>query len=264
MANDRVLIVDDDAATATSLHVALAGAGVAADWVTDAFAAMEKLQERRYSAVVLDPMIRHRLNGYAVLNFIELEQPDTLERLFLLTGMSEQTIRRTVPSVLPRLFRKPSSAMKAAAAVIALCAPDGNRDHRMSKGSVLLVEDDQLTATATQGVLEELGYAVEWAANGREALDALAVRSFDVIMLDLVMPQFDGFTVLEHFRSENPALMRHVIVTTGIPDKYVQIVDWSTVCGVMQKPLDAANLEQLLLHCVTREEVPFEPGGEFP
>ena len=70
---------------------------------------MEKLRERNYCAVILDPMIGERLNGYAVLNFLELEQPETVERLFLFTGMSEQTIRRTAPSVLPRLFRKSSA-----------------------------------------------------------------------------------------------------------------------------------------------------------
>ena len=62
----------------------------------DGFSAIEKLRQQRYSAVILDPMIRDRLNGYAVLSFMELEQPQTLDRVFLLTGMSEQTIVRTI------------------------------------------------------------------------------------------------------------------------------------------------------------------------
>jgi DNA-binding NtrC family response regulator len=116
-----ILIIDDDAETGALLRAAFAEAGVATETVSDGFAAIDKLRERNYSAVVLDPIIRHGLNGYAVLNFIELEQPEMLERLFLLTGMSEQTIRRTAPSVLPRLFRKPFAATNAAAAVIAAC-----------------------------------------------------------------------------------------------------------------------------------------------
>jgi DNA-binding NtrC family response regulator len=264
MDTDRVLIIDDDVETSTFLQGAFVEAGLEAETVTDAFAAMEKLRDRTYAAVVLDPMIRHRLNGYAVLNFIELEQPEMVERLFLLTGMSEQTIRRTVPSVLPRLFRKPSAAMKAVTAVLATCAPSGSREQAMNKGSVLLVEDDRMTASATQGMLEELGYAVEWAPNGREAFDALAARTFDVIMLDLVMPHVDGFMVLEHFRSEKPGLLRRVIVTTGIPEKYVQILDQSTIRCVLQKPLDVRRLEHLLLDCIKREEVPFQAGGEAP
>ena len=259
MDQDRVLIIDEDEETAAFLRKTFAGAGVATDSVTDAFAAMEMLREQDYSAVVLDPMIRHRLNGYAVLNFIELEQPETLERLFLLTGMSEQTIRRTVPSVLPRLFRKPSASTRAAAAVIAMF--DRSSHH---KGSVLLVEDDRATACATRDLLNELGYAVEWAPNGRDALEVLAVRKFDVIMLDLVMPCMDGFTVLEYFHSEKPGLLRRVIVTTGIPDKYVQLLDRTAIGGIVQKPLDVGKLEQLLIDCASDGMVPFEAGGELP
>lgn len=237
MDDDRVLIIDDDAETAAFLHKAFAEAGVATDSVKDAFAAMEKLRERAYSSVVLDPMIRHCLNAYAVLNFIELEQPDALERLFLLAGMSGQTVAR--------LFRKPS--------------PEAG-----SKGSVLLVEDDGVTANATRGVLEELGHAVEWARNGRDALEALAARRFDVILLDLVMPHDDGFLLLKQFHPERSGILRRVIVSTEVPDKYFQALDRSAIGGLVQKPVDVRILQQALLDCVNREEVPFEPGGEVP
>lgn len=264
MIDDRILIIDDDAATAALLRTAFTEAGLQAESVDDAFSAMEKLRETTYSAVVLDPMIRHRLNGYAVLNFIEMEQPDTLERLFLLTGMSEQTICRTAPSVLPRLFRKPAAATKAAAAIIAAC--DGKHRHGPTKtrASVLLIEDDCVTANTTRHILEELGYSVEWARNGSEALELLSTRDFAVIMLDLVMPQVDGFTLLEHFRSHRPGLLRRVIVTTGMPEKYVETLDQSPIAGIIRKPLDVAQLERLLQNCVSDVLVPFEPGGETP
>ena len=116
MNDDRVLIIDADVEAAATVRAALTEAGVPAESVDDAFVAMEKLQEHDYCAVILDPT-----NGYAVLNFIELERPEILEHLYLLTGMSEQTIRRTAPSVLPRLFRKPSALSEAAAAVIEAC-----------------------------------------------------------------------------------------------------------------------------------------------
>ena len=121
MSDDRVLIVDDDAATAAALGAAFERAGLIAEWVEDAFAAIDKLRQHDYAAVVLDPTMRRRLNGYMVLNFLELEQPKTLQKLFLFTGMPEQTIRHTAPSVLPRLFRKPSALPLVAAAIIEAC-----------------------------------------------------------------------------------------------------------------------------------------------
>ncbi len=132
--NDKpILIIDDDPQSAAILRAAFAEVGVEADVVDDALAAIEKLREWSYCAVILDPVIRRGLNGYAILNFLEMEQPETLDRLFLLTGMSEQTIRRTAPLVLSRLFRKPTSYSKLTAAVIAACAADSfqpARPHR--------------------------------------------------------------------------------------------------------------------------------------
>lgn len=260
----RILIIDDDVKTTALLQVAFAEEGAATEWVIDPFAAMDRLREQKFDAVVLDPAIRHRLNGYAVLSFIEIEQPETLDGLFLFTGMSEQTIRRTAPSVLPRFFRKPCAATEVVAAVMAACGARPERDEPRGEGSVLLVEDDATTASSMRGVLEELGYSVQWAPNGMSALRALAADDFDAIVLDLVMPQMDGFTLLDHLRSVSPALLGRVIVTTGVPDKYVREVDRSEIGGVLRKPVDIALLKSLLGdHGVGR---PFlaEPGGEAP
>ena len=110
-------------------------------------------------------------------------------------------------------------------------------------------------------VLDELGYSVEWAQNGKEALDALATRDFDAIVLDLVMPDVDGFAVLDHFHAERAALLRRVIVMTGMPDKYLSALDASTLGGIVQKPLDVRRLERLLMNCVYGRLAPIEPGG---
>jgi len=250
----HILIIDDDVPTAAFLRTVFAEAGFLVETVDDAFNAMEKLRERSYRAIVLDPIIRHRLNGYAVLNFIEMEQPETLARLFLLTGMSEQTIRRTAPGMLPRLFRKPSATSKAAAAVIASCDPRQDRSGPAARVSVLLVEDDPVTANATTSLLKELGYSAAWAQNGSEALEILSTRELDVILLDLVLPEIDGLTFLEHFHTEKPGLLRRVIITTGIPAKYVETLDDSTIAGIIRKPIDVAHLERLLRECVSRPE----------
>jgi two-component system cell cycle response regulator CpdR len=264
MTGERVLIVDEEGETAALLREALASAGIAADCAYDAVGAMDKLRRRRHRAVVLDPMIRHRFNGYAVLNFIELEQPELLERLFLLTGMSEQTIRRTAPAMLPRLFRKPFGTRSAADAVIAVCTGAPRNGEWKSTGLVLLIEDDPLTAMATSSVLEERGYSVEWAENGSDALRALDRRTFEWVILDLILPDIDGFALLDSLRAEKPGLLRRVIVTTGMPGKYLGSIDGSTVAGILEKPLDVRKLDDILHAGQRGAPIVFEAGGEFP
>jgi CheY-like chemotaxis protein len=258
---NTVLIIDDDPAANADLRRHFAEAGIAVETAMDCLHAMESLRDNRYCAIVLDPIIRERLNGYAVLSYIELEQPGTLARLFLLTGMSKQTIQRTAPALVPRFYRKPYEGAKLADALLAQCAP--KKVYEPRHAALLLVEDDPVTGAALSAIVEERGYTVTRAHNGIEALAALASRDYDAILLDLILPEVDGFTVLDQLRATKPYLLQRVIVTTGIPEKYAAGFDPTEVCGVIPKPIDIDELDACLRKLRTPESV-FEGGGEYP
>lgn len=261
MSSDTILVIDEDAATAAILRAPFAAAGIELDTAADASSAMDRLTRNTYCAVVLDPMIRHRLNGYAVLNFIELEQPKVLESLFLLTGMSEQTIRRTAPAVAHRLFRKPHDTARLVSAIVGACRRRLDT-RRREFGSVLIVEDDHATATVLHDLVRELGYSSTIASGGREALACLHTIDFDAILLDLVMPDIDGFTLLEQLTAIKPHLLPRVIISTGMPERYIARLDQTLVCAIVRKPIDVATLQRLLRGCC---DIPaFEAGGESP
>src|SRR2546429_6271880 len=67
---------------------------------------------------------------------------------------------------------------------------------------VLLVEDDAVQRERMRGWLEGPEWSVREAANGREALDRLQTRKPDVILLDLMMPERDGFAVAAALHKE--------------------------------------------------------------
>jgi CheY-like chemotaxis protein len=132
------------------------------------------------------------------------------------------------------------------------------------KGSVLLMEDDPGTAHGTTALIESLGYSVAWVRDRNEALFALSATRIDVILLDLIMPRLDGLFVLEHLQRTKSHLLSRVILTTGIPDRYIDNLDRSRICGVIEKPLDAEQLEGLLNHCAARVHLPCAGAGEVP
>jgi len=71
--------------------------------------------------------------------------------------------------------------------------------------SILYVEDDVVVLTAFRARLQEAGFDVESSVDGIEAMRILAVRMFDLIILDLALPRFSGTDILKAIR-DNPRL----------------------------------------------------------
>lgn len=74
---------------------------------------------------------------------------------------------------------------------------------------LLLVEDDRQIAYIVKEMLEEKGYQVTWATTGREGLEDFKLARFDLILIDLMLPEMDGFSLCKHIRltSDVPILI---------------------------------------------------------
>jgi CheY-like chemotaxis protein len=85
----------------------------------------------------------------------------------------------------------------------------------MVSNNVLVVDDDTSIRDLLEGLLEEEGYTVTTARNGREALDVLAQRTDlgpHVILLDLMMPLVDGYAVMQELATNARLRDSHAVV----------------------------------------------------
>lgn len=71
--------------------------------------------------------------------------------------------------------------------------------------TVLIVEDERPLSHALELKLQHEGFTVTVASNGRECLDLVSSQHFDVVLLDLIMPEIDGFQVLEQLKTQSDA-----------------------------------------------------------
>ncbi len=78
------------------------------------------------------------------------------------------------------------------------------QEHDYSKFLVLAVDDIPLNLLLVQKMLSRFNFRLKTAANGQQALDAVAAEKPDLILLDLLMPIMDGFEVIKNLRA-NPA-----------------------------------------------------------
>lgn len=86
------------------------------------------------------------------------------------------------------------------------------------KKKILIVEDDQSTRLITKKYLEEGGYEVLKAGDGREAIDIIAQTMPDLILLDLMMPKLDGIGVIKRVRQTMGLIELPIIVLTVVSD----------------------------------------------
>ena len=80
---------------------------------------------------------------------------------------------------------------------------------------ILLVEDSEAAIIQISEILKEQGYSVDVACNGKEALDHVKKQIPDGIILDLMMPELDGFEVLEQIRSKSETKKIPVLILTA-------------------------------------------------
>jgi len=93
----------------------------------------------------------------------------------------------------------------------------------MSKGSILIVEDNMDNYELVRLVLERAGYEVFLAVNGRDGVDAARLQKPDLILMDLGMPEMDGWIAAEKLKSDEAtkSIALYALTAHTLPrDKY--------------------------------------------
>jgi DNA-binding response OmpR family regulator len=115
--------------------------------------------------------------------------------------------------------------------------------------NVLVVDDDQALRGLFTTLLTKKGFAVDTATDGRVAFDQLQRHTYSVILLDLMMPEVNGFELLEKLRRESPTLLDRVIVMTGASQRSIESLDTSCIWGLIRKPFDIDQLVSSAQDC---------------
>ena len=110
----------------------------------------------------------------------------------------------------------------------------------MAKKGVFLIEDDQDIRSSIIDILEEEGFAIDWAANGQEALDVMEGYDPDLILLDMKMPVMNGWEFCRALEGRGPR--PPIVVLTAAPDPAARAAE-AHADGWLGKPFEYADLE---------------------
>ncbi|MBI3948807.1 MAG: response regulator [Armatimonadetes bacterium] len=201
----QVLVIDDDAGSRDLLAGILEPEGFNVLTAPGGEEGIRLAREWRPDVVVLD-VSTSTANGWGVLTTLKAE-PDLLGiPVVMLSAVSEESIGMALGAT--DHLTKPVDRDRLVAILGKYCAGG-------TPGGILVVEDDPVTRQMMRRILEKEGLAVREAQNGRIGLERIAQQRPSLILLDLMMPEMDGFQFLEELRKREEWRSIPVVVLTA-------------------------------------------------
>jgi two-component system response regulator ResD len=117
---------------------------------------------------------------------------------------------------------------------------------------ILVVEDDLAIRRLLKMVLTREGYRVEEAVDGAEAITMLRRRDFDVIILDLMMPNLDGFAFLKSLSENEPSRLKKIIVTSAASPTVISERMRGKPFDLLPKPFDIDEVVARVRACIAQ------------
>lgn len=115
------------------------------------------------------------------------------------------------------------------------------------KNKILIVEDDMDSSIIQQSIVQKLGYYTQIAINGMDAIKFIKQDPPDLILLDIFMPQMDGFKTIEVIQEKYKIPI--VVVTAGGNETIKKIKDMGIIFYV-QKPIIPNKLQKEINKCI--------------
>jgi CheY-like chemotaxis protein len=201
-----ILVVDDDATARDLLTRTLENKGYRVIAARHGLEAMALARQHRPQAITLDVMMP-QLDGWGVLR--QLKEDEELRNIpvIMVTILNERAL--AIPLGAAELLTKPIDRQRLTALITHYCGAS-------SENTVLVIEDDSATRELLCRCVSGAGYKAEAAINGRDGLDWIAENPVpDLILLDLMMPNLDGFGFLSELRKRHAYDHLPVIIVTA-------------------------------------------------
>ena len=239
-----VLVVDDDPVARDLLQRALGKAGFRVECATDGEEALQLARTLRPEAITLDVMMPG-VDGWATLAALKADPTLADIPVIMLTIVDDKNKGYALGAA--DYMTKPFDREQLAATLAKYrrAAPNQN-------APALVVEDDEATRALLVRMLEQEGWQVREAANGRVALAQVAEEQPQLILLDLMMPEMDGFEFVQELRKLPGARSIPVVVITA---KDITLEDRLRLSGYVEKILEKGSYSRDDLLRAVREMV---------
>ncbi|HYK89988.1 MAG TPA: response regulator [Acidobacteriota bacterium] len=236
-----VLVIDDDAAVRELIQRSLIREGYRIACAADGEEGLRLADKLRPAAITLDVMMP-RMDGWSVLASLKGNPELASIPVIMLTIVDDRNMGFALGAA--EYLTKPIDRDRLIGIL--------RKYRRDPVSTVLVVEDESSTREMLHRSLEMEGWGVLEAVNGRVALDLLARRRPDLILLDLMMPEMDGFEFVEQLHRKQEWQEIPVVVVTAMD---ISNEDRQRLDGLVKKILQKGSCSRDELLCEVRNLV---------
>ncbi len=205
-----ILIIENDASQANLLKLYTQDMGFRVLVATGAEHGLELMQQETPDLITIDLLLAESEN----VNFLEMKQslPDyaSIPVMVLSTSNSSQNFSAITADA---VLNKPIQRTKLMELVTALVDSKNRQPSEAIK--ILLIDDDPKAIKIIESFLVDTNFKLISALSGRDGLELIALSKPDLIILDLMMPEMNGFEVLHHIKSSEKAANLPVVILTA-------------------------------------------------
>jgi signal transduction histidine kinase/CheY-like chemotaxis protein len=227
-----ILVVDDDPTVREIVKRHLERAGFAVVTAGGGQEGLRLVQELKPMAVTLDLMMSD-LDGWTVLAAMKGD-PELTSIPVVLMSIVDQKNRGYALGAADYLV-KPVDRTKLVQTMANVCGS--------ISGCALLVDDDEVVRRSVREALEPIGWKVTEAKNGQAAMESLVASRPEVIILDLMMPQMDGFEFLNELRGRPDWQNIPVVIVTA---KDLTEEDRNRLNGGVERVIQKSDHDEML------------------
>lgn len=268
----HILLIEDNEAQRLAMNELLADNGVKIDNAVDEISARDKINSEIYDAVVVDLMLE-KGNGISICRYIQekgIKIPVIIHTAKSLDYMQELEIKKYADSI---ILKTPNSheRLKDEMSAFLNKLGDSKKETRITGDKmldshcvglegrhILVADDDAKNIFVMAAALENIGMEVGTAHNGKEALQRLKTESYDLVLMDIMMPVMDGYEAMRIIKSDEKLKGIPVIAITakalkgdkekameaGADDYISKPVDYDVLIRILNAWINSAEAEK--------------------
>jgi CheY-like chemotaxis protein/HAMP domain-containing protein len=259
----QLLVVEDDEVQRKSIVELIGDEDVHTTAVASGEEALAKLAEQSFDCMVLDLKLPG-ISGVELIKKVKENPSWGRTPIIVYTGKEltreeDTELRRITDTIIVKDVKSPERLLDETALFLhrvesrlpsakrQMLRMLSERDPALAGKRVLVVDDDARNLFAITTILEQHDMVVSYAENGQEALDSLRDNEFDIVLMDIMMPEMDGYEATRRIRSHAEHEKLPIIALTakamqGDREKCIQ----AGASDYITKPVDADQLVSLL------------------